>query len=259
MSLSDVISFPRSRFRVNSPDFNLQRRPLFLTYFVAAMRVVPICLCCLFTPAAVMAAGSAVTLSRTWTGTLPVPDNSATGASNTLTISATGLTKIESVTVALQFEGGWNGDLYAYVAHNGQLAMLLNRPGRTASDDAGSGSTSLIALFDDTAAGDVHMSLPGSGNASGVFQPDGRMIDPLLALDTTPRTKLLAGFNNMDPDGDWTVFIADQGPGDTATLTGWSLSVTAVPEPSVAMLSGLVTLLTLCSRRAITDYCSIGR
>lgn len=213
------------------------------------MNLVPLCLCCLFTPATVMAAGSAITLSRTWTGTLPVPDNDGTGASSVLAITATGLARIESVTVSLQFSGGWNGDLYAYLAHNGQLAILLNRPGRTATDDIGSGSTNLIALFDDTAAADIHIALPASGDASGVFQPDGRMIDPFQSLDTTPRTHLLSGFNSLDPNGDWTLFIADQGAGDTATLTSWSISVAAVPEPSVALISGMLTLLALGRRR----------
>lgn len=196
-----------------------------------------------------MAAATAVTLNGNWTGMLPVPDNSAIGASNTLTIVTTGLTTIESVVVSVQFEGGWNGDLYAYLAHNGELAILLNRPGRSVDNDSGAGSTNLVALFDDLAAGDVHVGLPDTGNASGLFQPDGRLIDPLDSLDTTPRTKLLAGFNGMDVNGDWTLFIADQGAGETAVLTSWSLSITVVPEPSVATLAGLVLLLALRRRR----------
>lgn len=215
-----------------------------------AMKLIPFCLFCLLMPATVMAASPTVTLSRNWNGLLPVPDNSDIGASNTITIASTGLTLIESVTVAIQLEGGWNGDLYAYLVHDGQLAVLLNRPGRTADNDSGSGSTNLVALFDDGALEDVHLSLPASGVASGVFQPDGRMIDPLLSFDTTPRSRLLAVFNNVDPNGDWTLFIADQGIGDMATLTGWSLNITAVPEPSAAMLTCLVMLIALRRSRA---------
>jgi len=200
-------------------------------------------------PATALGGGSAITLTQSWSGTLAIPDNSGVGASNTITITAPILDKIESVTVAIELEGGWNGDLYAYLVHDGTLAILLNRPGRTALDDLGSGSTNLIALFDDLAAGDVHMLLPGTGNATGTWQPDGRMIDPLLSLDTTPRTKMLDGFTNANPNGDWTLFIADQNPGDTATLKSWTLSVTAVPEPAAAMLGGMVALLALRRRR----------
>lgn len=200
-------------------------------------------------PATALGGGSAITLTQSWSGTLAIPDNSGVGASNTITITAPILDKIESVTVAIELEGGWNGDLYAYLVHDGTLAILLNRPGRTALDDLGSGSTNLIALFDDLAAGDVHMLLPGTGNATGTWQPDGRMIDPLLSLDTTPRTKMLDGFTNANPNGDWTLFIADQTPGDTATLKSWTLSVTAVPEPAAAMLGGMVALLALRRRR----------
>lgn len=213
------------------------------------MRLVSLFFCFLFMPATVMAAATAITHNSNWTGTLPVPDNSAVGASNTLAIVTTGLTTIESVVVSVRFEGGWNGDLYAYLVHNGELAILLNRPGRSLGNDPGTGSTNLIALFDDLAAGDVHTALPDTGNAAGVFQPDGRLIDPLQSLDTTPRTNFLAGFKGMDVNGDWTLFIADQGAGDTATLTGWTLSVTVVPEPSVGMLAGLATLLALRRRR----------
>jgi subtilisin-like proprotein convertase family protein len=192
---------------------------------------------------------SSITLTQSWSGTLPVPDNSGVGASNTVTITAPILDRLESVSVAIELEGGWNGDLYAYLAHNGTLAILLNRPGRTALDDLGSGSTNLIALFDDRATGDVHMLLPGSGDATGIWQPDGRMIDPLLSLDTTPRTKMLDGFTGANPNGDWTLFIADQGAGETATLKSWTLRVTAVPEPSLAALATLAAGCLLRRRR----------
>jgi hypothetical protein len=46
----------------------------------------------------------------------------------------------------------------------------------------------------------------------------------------------LASFNGMDPNGTWTLFFADLSAGNTSTLNGWSLDVTAVPEPvNVAM------------------------
>jgi subtilisin-like proprotein convertase family protein len=213
------------------------------------MKHLPIVLCGLLVTGTARAAVTATTFDLSWTGSLAVPDNSATGASNTFTFNAPEWNRIQVVTVELRFTGGWNGDLYGYIVHNGTLAILLNRPGRTAANDFGSGSTSLVAVFSDSAPADVHTALPDSGPATGTWQPDGRHADPLLALDTTPRTHLLSGFNGMDPNGDWTLFIADQGAGDTATLTAWTLSITAVPEPSVALCLALAGGLVLRRRR----------
>ena len=213
------------------------------------MKHLPMILCGLLAIGPARAAVTATTFDLSWTGSLPVPDNSATGASNTVTFNAPEWNRIQVVTVELRFDGGWNGDLYGYLAHNGQLAILLNRPGRTATNDFGSGSTSLVAVFSDAAASDVHTALPDSGPATGTWQPDGRFIDPLDALDTTPRTKMLNGFTGLNPNGDWTLFLADQGAGDTATLTGWTLSITAVPEPSVALCLALAGGLLLRRRR----------
>jgi len=38
-------------------------------------------------------------------------------------------------------------------------------------------------------------------------------------------------FNGQNPNGTWTLFFADTVAGDTTTLNGWSLDITAVPEP----------------------------
>ena len=214
------------------------------------MKLLPIFLCGLLAIGPARAAVTATTFDLSWTGSLAVPDNDATGASRTLAFHAPEWDSIQVVTVELRFQGGWNGDLFAYLVHNGTLAILLNRPGRTTLDEFGSGSTSLLALLRDDAAADVHTALPDSGPATGTWQPDGRYIDPSLALDTTPRTHLLSGFTGMNPNGDWTLFVADQGAGDTATLTGWTLSITAVPEPSAAVLALLSGAMLLRRSRA---------
>ncbi len=215
------------------------------------MKILPFSLICLLLPVAAQAGSSAITLTGFWNGTLAVPDNSAVGASSSVTIIAPGLDRIESVTMQLEIDGGWNGDLYGYLVHDGQLAVLVNRPGRTAADANGFGSSGMNVTFSDLAAGDIHLTLPDSGVPTGFFQPDGRTTDPLAVLNTDARTALLSVFTNGDPTGTWTLFLADQGAGDTATLKSWSLSVTAVPEPSVAIMGGLAVMaLALARRRA---------
>jgi hypothetical protein len=84
---------------------------------------------------------------------------------------------------------------------------------------------------------------------TGFFRPDGRLTDPLATVDTDARTALLSVFTNENPNGVWTLFLADQGPGDTAILKSWSLAVTAVPEPSAALMIGVAVMLGAVSRR----------
>jgi subtilisin-like proprotein convertase family protein len=213
------------------------------------MKLRSISLIALLLPAGVQAAVSAFELTPSWSGTLVVPDNDAIGVSSSLTVSAPGVGRIESVMLQLEIDGGWNGDLYGYLVHDGLLAMLLNRPGKTLANPGGFGSTGMTVMFSDLAAGDIHLTLPDSSVPTGFFQPDGRLSDPLDVLDTDARAALLAVFTNADPNGSWTLFLADQGPGDTATLKSWSLIVTAVPEPSAAILCGVAVLALAAARR----------
>ncbi len=120
---------------------------------------------------------------------------------------------------------GYNGDLYAYLGHNGILVPLLNRVG------TGSGGSMQSALgystagfnslaLDDAAAGSIHdVSLPGASPTFS-YKPDGGS---------------LSAFNGSNPNGDWTLFFADMaGGGGTgpSTMGSWSLEITAVPEPT---------------------------
>jgi subtilisin-like proprotein convertase family protein len=212
------------------------------------MKLLPLLLTALLLPAAAHAAGSAITLTQSWNGTLAVPDNDAIGASSAITLTAPGLDRIESVTMQLEIDGGWNGDLYGYLVHDGQLAVLLNRPGKSLANPGGSGSTGMTLTFSDLAAGDIHLALPDSGVPTGFFQPDGRLTDPLGVLDTDARTALLSVFTNEDPNGVWTLFLADQGPGDTSTVKSWSLAVTVVPEPSAALMMGVAVMVGAVAR-----------
>ena len=74
-------------------------------------------------------------------------------------------------------------------------------------------------------------------NLTGVWAPDGRSVEPLLALDSDSRTSLLSSFHNLDAQGAWTLTLKDVSPGDVSQLVSWSLEVTGqVPEPSAALL-----------------------
>lgn len=196
---------------------------------------------------------------------LPIPDIEEvnfSGIQDTREISMD-FTSILGVSVTLHVQGsgsgGFNGDLYAYLTKGDRIAILLNRPGRTTENPSGYGDNGLNVRFEENAInGDVHMyrlRLAGSHQIplefgeplTSVWEPDGRHVSPELTLDTHPRTHSLDVFRGTDPNGEWTLFLADMEPGGAATLVSWGLQITAVPEPRVtgialvgAMLLGIV-------------------
>ena len=159
--------------------------------------------------------------------------------------------------MTLNLTGGWNGDLYAYVVHGTGFSVLLNRPGRSLGSPDGAASSGMTIELSDLGLSDIHTAIPmGGGTVSGIYQPDGRASDPLSVLNTDPRTSMLASFNGLDPNGTWTLFVADQSPGETSTLQSWSLTITTVPEPSAALLTLLSATAMLKRRRSVRQSAS---
>jgi subtilisin-like proprotein convertase family protein len=196
------------------------------------------------------AAASTTWNGPTWTVSTVIPDNDEVGFTDTRNITVPAITEIESLTVNLNFTGGWNGDLYAYLVHGSGFSVLLNRPGRNLGNPDGSATVGMDITFDDSAFSDIHTAIPMSGGeVTGTWQPDGRETDPLLVLNTDARTAMLADFSGLDPNGTWTLFVADQSPGETSTLQSWSMTITAVPEPSVAVLIMFPAAAFLVRRR----------
>jgi subtilisin-like proprotein convertase family protein len=169
-----------------------------------------------------------------------VPDGSATGWSDSRSITIPADQTVTDVNVTIGLSGGWNGDLYAYLSHSSApgVAVLLNRPGRTTASGFGYGDNLLTITLDDGAAnGDSHfyqsaVSYQTVISTNGTLQPDGRSVSPLTVDGTEPRTSLLSVFNGLNPSpGSWTLFVADLSGGDVSTIANWGLSITTVPEP----------------------------
>ena len=192
---------------------------------------------------------SAATTIANWTVNASVPDDTPTGLTDTRTVSGSTILDITSVDLLLQFSGGWNGDLYAYLSHSTGFTIALNRPGKSLLNTIGSGSSGMTITLSDLAATDIHTGIAGSGFVSGTYQPDARNVDPALVLDTSPRTDFLSSFNGLAANGTWTLFVADMSAGDESTLVGWGLTINGTPEPSRALLMMLGFAGALLRRR----------
>lgn len=210
-----------------------------------------------------LAAGSLHALGADTVGSgflgLPIPDDSNTGLTLSLDLPASFTLENVAVTLSLSVpegDSGWFGDLYAYLQHDGEIAVLLNRPGRDDLNFAGyPDSQNALVTFDDTAPnGDIHtyrLALFGDETVSlseplgGRWQPDGRDTDPGLALTSDPRNAMLDVFNGQDAAGTWRLFVADLSSGGQYQLDQWSLEITgaaAVPEPAHAALAAALLL-----------------
>ena len=125
----------------------------------------------------------------------------------------------------------------------------MNRVGSSSSSPNGYSDSGFQLTFSDSAQYDVHryrVSLGGEsvGAVMGTWQPDGRRVDPSTVLDTSPRTDPLTPLGQLDPNGRWTLFVADMEAGGTGKLTGWEVRALAViPEPSALSMLGMGLLV----------------
>lgn len=67
---------------------------------------------------------------------------------------------------------------------------------------------------------------------------NGRKVDPDLVETGSPRTTSLTDFLGSDPNGIWTLFLADMASGGALELRSWSIQFQPVPEP--AMIGGVM-------------------
>lgn len=184
-----------------------------------------------------------------------VPDGDLVGVSDTTWVNEASLDgfKISAVKVLLTLSGGWNGDIYAQLNHNGQFSVLLNRPGVSPTDSLGYSDAGFSVSFaDEAASGDVHrygatltaggMSLNGAP-LTGTWAPDGRPYGQAEAADPSARTALLSQFDNMIVNGNWTLLLADLSPVGETQLLNWGLEISYVPEPAGLALGFATGLL----------------
>lgn len=190
-----------------------------------------------------------------------IPDGNPVGttSSTNLTGLDLGLNGITSVQVSLNITGGFNGDLYAaLLGPNGVFAILLNRTGLSAGNPFGYANSGFNVTLG-SGLDNIHnyQSLSytiSGGQLTGNWSPDGRNIDPQSTgaqFDAASTAAGLGGFIGADPNGQWTLFLADlAGGGGNSTLVSWGLTI-AIPEPQTwaMILGGGAMLLALRRRR----------
>ncbi len=170
-------------------------------------------------------AGSPVTF--TYSGAaVSIPDNNTTGANATINVSGlTGtITKI-----AIRFTGAtcstannattvglshtYVGDLVGTLSSpSGTSVTIFNRPGGTGN----SGNNFCQTLLDD-AGTNLFQSITAAGNPySGTFRPN----SPLSA------------FNGLNPNGTWTLNVADLARTDTGAIRSFQIIITTTSGPT---------------------------
>jgi len=185
---------------------------------------------------------------------LAIPDYQSSGLARTVTISGYESQTPYIVTASIKIDpvgyGAYNGDYYAYLRHittdglQSQFAVLLNRPGRTLTNTSGYENSGMDVTFADDASTDVHFYQPTAsaggdlvGNyLTGTWQPDARNTDPFYALGGDTRSAFLNPLGTIDPNGQWTLFVADVERGGTGMLQSWSVKLTPTPEPNSVSL-----------------------
>lgn len=156
------------------------------------------------------------------------PDNNLNGWSDTRSLNLTEYTgfTVTDVQVTLNVSGGWNGDLYGYLVHDSGFAVLLDRVGRTGTSGQtfgyGEAGFTGVTLADG-------QSLTSIQNYGGSYSAAGALSGGTYG---SSGGVLNTAFDGLSVNGNWTLFLADMSSGDISQITGWTLTVTAVPEPT---------------------------
>ena len=210
-----------------------------------------------------LGSASAAVISVTDSTATAIPDGSSAGVVRSLTVSAPGQNIVSAeVDVDLSSFSVFDiflGDLYFYLQHDADLAILVNRPGRRAGAPAGYGDNqSMNVTFTMLATNDFHNyrlnvtgshAIPLSGPLTGSWQPDGRAVDPAVVLDSSLRTAGLDVFNGDTASGTWNLFAADLSTGSLHQINSWTLRLDVIPEPGSSVLLLAAAALTIRRRR----------
>ena len=149
-----------------------------------------------------------------------------------------GLTNVTDVNVSLRLSSPdannamWLGDLYATLTHGvaweeERMAVLLNRPGRNATDPWGSELSTLNLTLDDSLVVPNVYSISG---ATGTYNADGRLsVDPFAAPVAYDAETVTAGLSSLNgawlASNRWSLLVADTEQYAVGRLDSWTLTL----------------------------------
>ncbi len=181
-------------------------------------------------------AAMAETVTFTNSTPLPIPDNAAAVLS---TLNVAGVGVVTDVDVSLTFnpQHTFAGDLDIFLTSPALTTPLFTRIDRVGDVGFPDGNNLNGTYILDDASTVVLGSLVASGLITqGTYAPE---------VDGS-----LDALNGLNPNGLWTLSIDDQAPGDSGTLSSWSLIITyaavdqAILGPTIpAIISGDVSSL----------------
>jgi hypothetical protein len=117
-----------------------------------------------------------------------------------------------------------------------------------------------VTLSDTGANGNIHAA--GDSSLSGAWKADGQTTSPTAAPGSFSAgggsITLDGTFAGENPNGTWTLFFADvSAGGGTSTLNGWSLDITAVPEPvnvALTIFAGVFLVVIVARSRPVRNW-----
>jgi hypothetical protein len=119
------------------------------------------------------------------------------------------------------------------LVHDSGFVVLLDRVGSSTYSPYGYGNAGFagVTLADDVSHTSIE-SYGGSSSAAAALS-GGTYNSQDGTLDTA--------FDGLSVNGNWTLFLADMSSGDISQVTGWTLTIEAVPEPTTwaMLISGL--------------------
>lgn len=179
------------------------------------------------------------------TGYVPVPE-AGDFVGLDLIVNENPLLYMEDVDIDVLISTTWQGDVEARVINpSGTAVTLINRPGIDAtgsgfeSDHFGNPVTGEFMRIDDEAL-EVYdvpfVPVPGIDAVTGRWRPEGGS---------------LSVFDFQSPNGTWRLEVRDHHALDFTTIHGFGISafVLHIPEPSVATLLALGSLIVLRRKR----------
>ena len=156
---------------------------------------------------------------------VPVPDNSAVGASRNLTVACVpSNANVTGVRVTFSMPHTWDGDMiFNLKAPNGNILNLDKYLGATGGAGATTGFVNTVI----SSAG-VNALSSGTNPYTGTFKADLLNNAPGFTIQNpTGFVSNATSWNQLfsTPNGVWTLAMADGGPADVGTLTSWSITL----------------------------------